>query len=119
MSDSYVDTDVIIRLLVRDDARKTAEAAALFESVEAGKLRLEAPVTVIADAVFVLSSPHLYHLARAQIRDLLVPLIRLPNFRVHDRDAVLAALDIYSNRNVDFGDAFIVASMGESDSDVV
>lgn len=38
MSDPFVDTDVIIRLLTGDDLQKQAEAAALFEQVEAGNL---------------------------------------------------------------------------------
>lgn len=61
MAIPFVDTDVIIRLLTGDDPVKQAQAASLFEQVEQGKLSLAAPDTVIADAVFVLASPRLYH----------------------------------------------------------
>jgi hypothetical protein len=60
MSNPFVDTDVIIRLLTGDDLRKQAQAAVLFQQVRDRALTLEAPTTVIADAVFVLASPRLY-----------------------------------------------------------
>jgi predicted nucleic acid-binding protein len=74
----FVDTDVIIRLLTGDDPTKQAQAAALFEQVEQGHLQLTAPDTVIADAVYVLSSPRLYHLPRAGVAALLTALVRFP-----------------------------------------
>ncbi|MBI2321629.1 MAG: PIN domain-containing protein [Chloroflexi bacterium] len=119
MSDPFVDTDVLIRLLTGDDPQKQAAAVALFEQVEAGMLRVAAPDTVIADAVYVLASPRLYHLPRAEIRDLLTPLVRLPGLRVRNRRALLRALDLYARTRLDFGDAFIVATMWALRSSVI
>lgn len=119
MSDPFVDTDVLIRLLTGDDPQKQAAAAALFEQVEAGILRLAAPDTVVADAVYVLASPRLYHLPRAEIRDVLTPLVRLPGFRIRHRHALLRALDLYASTSLDFGDALIVASMWAQGSSVL
>jgi predicted nucleic acid-binding protein len=119
MSDPYVDTNVIIRLLTGDDPQKQTEAAALFEAVEAGRVVIAAPDTVVADAVFVLSSPRLYHLPRHEVRALLASLVRMPNFRVENRRALLAALDIYATTNLDFGDAMIAASMQHAGAQVL
>lgn len=111
MSDPFVDTHVIIRLLTGDDPVVQARAASLFSRVEAGALDVAAPDTVIADAVFVLSSPRLYRLTRAVIRDLLSALVRLPGFHVQNRQSVLDALRLYGASNLDFGDAMIAAAM--------
>jgi predicted nucleic acid-binding protein len=111
MSDPYVDTDVIIRLVTGDDPAKQGAAQALFRQVQDGTLIVRAPATVIADAVYVLSSPRLYGRARAQVRTDLVPLLRLPGFRVQPRRLLLRALDIYAATALDFGDAMIVATM--------
>jgi predicted nucleic acid-binding protein len=118
MSDPFVDTDVIIRLLTGDDFAKQERAAKLFEAVEQGTVTVAAPDTVIADAVFVLSSPRLYNLPRQDIAAMLIPLARLPHFRVKNRRSVLAALALYgySPKKLDFGDAFIVASMQQGGS---
>jgi predicted nucleic acid-binding protein len=56
MTEPFIDTDVIIRLLTGDDPVKQDRAKALFRGVEDGSLTLQAPLTVIADAVHVLSS---------------------------------------------------------------
>jgi len=119
MTDPFIDTDVIIRLLTKDDPEKQAAAAALFEKVQAGTLKVAAPDTVVADAVYVLSSPRLYNLPRSEVRDMLASLIRLPGFRIHNHRAVLRALDLYASRNLDFGDALIIASMERVGSQVV
>lgn len=117
MADPFVDTDVLIRLLTGDDLDKQARAAALFEQVEAGTLSLAAPDTVIADAVYVLASPRLYHVPRAQIRDLLSALLRYPHFKLDNRRAVLRALELYATYAfLDFGDALIAASMEHAGS---
>ncbi|MDP2936908.1 MAG: PIN domain-containing protein [Dehalococcoidia bacterium] len=119
MTNPFVDTDVIIRLLAADDLEKQAEAAALFERVQAGELRLLAPDTVIADAVYVLSSARLYKLPRAKVQELLSPLVRLPGFEVQNRHALLSALDLFVTTNLGFGDALIVASMKLAGSEAV
>lgn len=111
VSEAFIDTDVFIRFITGDDPVKQAAAAALFRAVEAGTQTLRAPDTVIADAVFVLSSKRVYNLPRAQIRTELTTLVRLPLFKIHNRRLLLHALDIYGATNLDFGDAMIVATM--------
>ena len=116
MTNSYVDTDIIIRLVTGDDPLKQQAAHALFRQVQAGTLTLHAPATVIADAVYVLSSPRLYRRTRAQVRADLVPLLRLPGFRVQAPRLLLRALDIYAATNLGFADAMIVATMEQADA---
>jgi predicted nucleic acid-binding protein len=109
MNDAFVDTDVIIRFVAGDDPAK--QAAALFRRVQAGTETLRAPDTVIADAMFVLSSRRLYNFSRERIRSELVTLLRYPHFRVHNRRLLIRALDIYAGTALDFGDAMIAATM--------
>lgn len=112
----FIDTDVIIRFLTGDDPKKQAAAATLFEQIEQGLLTIAAPDTVIADAVFVLSSPRLYHIARSDIRDMLRRLVSFPHFRVENHLCVLRALDLYAATKLDFGDTLIIASMEQQNS---
>jgi predicted nucleic acid-binding protein len=119
VSEPFVDTDVLIRLLTGDDPAKQGAARTLFEQVEQGALTLAAPDTVIADAVYVLASPRLYHLPRAQVSALLSALVRMPNFHVQHRQGVLRALELYASTNLDFGDVFIVASMELAGTDAL
>jgi len=116
VSDPYVDTDVIIRLLTGDDLAKQAASTTLFEAVERGEATVTAPDTVIADAVYVLASPRLYNVPRSEVAAMLSRLLRLPGFRVKNRRVVLAALALYGSRNLDFGDAMIAAAMRQDGS---
>ena len=117
MTDPFVDTDVLIRLLTGDDPGKQAAAAALFRRVATGEVTIAAPESVIADAVHVLSSPRLYALSRDRVRSALTPLVGLPAFRVRNRLEVLRALDLYATTRLDFGDALLVAAMEEEGAD--
>ena len=72
---------------------------------------LATPVTTIADVVFVLASRQNYSLPRSAVRDLLVPLLLMPAFRVPDIETALRALDVFASTRLDFGDAMIVAAM--------
>ena len=119
MTQPFIDTDVIIRFLTGDDLKKQAAATALFEKMEKGLLTAIAPDTVIADAVFVLSSPRLYHIARSEVQGLLTALVRLPHFRVQNRACVLRALELYASTKLDFGDTLIIASMEEQNSHIL
>ena|SRR5260221_4785511 len=116
---AYIDTDVIIRLLTGDDEQKRNDTTALFEKVSNGKLVLTTPDTAIADAVFVLSSSNLYHLHRTEIRDLLVPLLSYPNFKIENKQIVIQALDYYADKNIDFGDAMLVALTEQSEEKTI
>jgi predicted nucleic acid-binding protein len=121
MAYPYIDTNVIIRFLTNDDPVKQERTAKLFQQVEQGTLTVAAPDTVIADAVFVLSSRRLYKLPRHEVAALLIPLVRLAGFRVKNRRTMLTALSLYGHGpvKVDFGDALIVASMRQNGSDTV
>ena len=119
LNGEFVDTDAILRLITGDDPVKQTAAEAPFQQVEAGALTLKAPDTVIADAVFVLSSSRLYALPRQLVRDKLAHPVALPAFVVHNRRLLLRALDIFATTNLDFGDAMIVATMERRDARIV
>lgn len=106
-----IDTDVIVRLLTGDDLQKQGRARDLFKRIELGEVTVFAPVTVIADCVYVLASPNLYKIPRTEVVGLLRPILRLRGFRLQDRRTVLRALDLYAAAALDFGDAYVAASM--------
>lgn len=111
MSIPYIDTDPIVRMLTGDDPDKQLAALRLFTQVEQGELLIAAPITVIADAVFVLSSARIYRLPRSEITALLLPLVQLPGFRIPQKHVVIRALVIYGETRIDFGDAVLIAAM--------
>ncbi len=110
----HIDTDIIIRFLTGDDLDKQRAAQTLLARVQRGEVTIMAPDTVIADAVFVLRSPRLYNVSRADVAALLTPLVRLRHFRVRNKRIVLRALELYSASSSGFGDAMILSSMEQN-----
>jgi len=92
-----VDTNVVVRLLVNDDARQGAAARRLFESEE-----IWIGVTVLLEAAWVLES--VYELSAAKSVAALRGLLGLPNVRVEDVGAVAVALDA-AGRGLELADA--------------
>src|SRR5262245_1464553 len=115
----YLDTNVFIRHITRDDPQMAQQARALFKQLEAGQVTATTCEGVIVEVVQVLSSRVLYNLPRPQIRQHLGNLLSLKGLRLPRKGAYLKALDLYASSNLDFVDALIVAHMQRDRSRVV
>jgi predicted nucleic acid-binding protein len=111
VSDPFIDTNVIVGALTSDDLSKQDAAIALFERVERGQITVMATDTIIADCVYVLSSPRLYNLPRDEIADALLTIVDLPGFLVPNKRLLMHALQLYGYAGIKFDDAHIVAAM--------
>ena len=107
----FVDTNIFIRHLTRDDPEKAQACYQLFLSAQRNEVALTTCEAVIAEVVYVLSSKQLYNLPREQIRALLYPLLTLRGLKLSGREVYLRALDVYATSDLDFEDAIAVAHM--------
>ena len=110
-STSVVDANVILRLLLKDEPRHFAQARAFFDAVKTGDAGAHIPAAVVAECVYVLTK--VYSVGRAETADHLLGLLEYRGVTT-DSDAVRAALGLYRDRNVDFIDAFVVATAKEN-----
>src|SRR3989344_2661505 len=115
LPDPYLDTNIIVRLLTGDDLAKQAASAKLFKEVAQGKVMISSTDAIIAETVFVLSSPNLYHLPKTEIRDSLSLLLKFANFRLDNKQAIIADLDIYASYNIHFVDSLLLALTRQSE----
>ena len=97
-----LDTNLLARLLLQDDASQYKKVKALFETREI----LTAPVTVMLELVWVLESRDI---SSAQITAGLTALIDLPNFKPERVDALREALRNYKSGGMGFADALHLA----------
>jgi predicted nucleic acid-binding protein len=108
----FLDTNIILRALTSDDPVKGPACAELFLRVRRGEEQLETSASVIAEAVYVLSSPRWYHLPRAEIVAKLRPVITLRRLKLPQKRVILHALLLYYQyAHLDFEDALSVALM--------
>jgi predicted nucleic acid-binding protein len=107
----FVDTNIFLRYLTRDDPEKAEACFQLMEKAKNGEASLTTSESVIAEVVFVLASPRVYALPRSEVRARLYPILALEGLRIPDRRKYFRALDLYANHAIDFEDALTVADM--------
>jgi predicted nucleic acid-binding protein len=107
----FIDANVFLRFLTRDDPVKAERVKKLLERAQRGEVALFTSESVITELVFVLSSPRLYNLGREQVRAVLLPVVALKGLKLPGRKAIVDALDLYAVTSMDFVDALAVAQM--------
>ena len=109
----FLDTNVILRYLTEDDEAKRDAARALFQRARMGVEELVTSEALIAECVFILSSPRQpYQLNRDQIRQRLAPVLAVRGLNLPQREVCERALDIYvAYPMLDYEDALAVAHM--------
>jgi predicted nucleic-acid-binding protein len=96
-----VDTNVLVRLITRDDRRQT-EAAERFVAGGAW-----VPHIVLAETLWVLES--VYDRTRKQLATLVEMLLAHQQLVIQDPETIAAALDLFRSRpRVDFSDCLIL-----------
>ena len=104
---AVVDANVILRYLLRDSEDLYRKAEEFFEDVFRGKKLAFIRDAVVAEVIYVLEK--LYKIGKKEIADVISELLNLRHIKVADKSVLLTALNIYSNRNMDFVDCLIYA----------
>jgi predicted nucleic-acid-binding protein len=102
-----VDTNLLIRLLTKDDPAQAKRAAKVMESNE-----IFIPKTVMLETEWVLR--HAYGIGKEAIINGFQKMMGLPNVRVEDQRAVFQAISWYGS-GLDFADALHLASSMRAD----
>jgi uncharacterized protein len=108
----YIDTNIFIRYLTRDDEVKAHRCRELFERLDRNDEEVMTCEAVIAEVVFVLSSPRWYGLKADKVVSLLRPILEFRGLRVPGKSRCIRALEIYAARPaLGFEDSLIAAHM--------
>lgn len=102
-----VDTNVMVRLLTKDDSEQAKRAAELF-----GKNDIFIPKTVMLETEWVLR--HAYGIDKRGISGAFQRLIGLSNVKMEDPQAISVAVSWYGD-GLDFADALHLASSREAE----
>lgn len=111
MKPRFVDANIFIRFLTKDDLLKAEKCFRLFQEAERRKVLLITSKSILAEVVHILSSKALYALSPKKIRELLEPVITLKGWKIKWKKEFLLALEIYAEKNIDFEDALAAAAM--------
>jgi len=108
----FLDANVLIRYLTGDKPEVLDRCTDLFQRLHDGQEQVTLLESVVAEVIFVLSSPRLYALSGPEVTDRLKPLVLLRGVQLAHKQAVCEALDLYATQPaLDFADALQLAHM--------
>jgi predicted nucleic-acid-binding protein len=112
-----LDTNVLVRYLVDDDARQGALAAALIHRAIDTDSALFVSDIVVCETVWVLAIS--YRVGRAEIATLLRDVFRARHLRFSAADQLVRALDAYETGRGDFADYLVREHARAAECDAV
>jgi len=103
MTKAFVDTSVILRILIKDDELKARAAVNLLKSAgEKGLILYLLPVAVL-ETVWVLEK--VYAFPRKEVREVVEAILNTPELKVEQEAVFRKALKTYVEKNIKFADA--------------
>ena len=103
MHKAFVDTSVILRILLADDDLKRKAAAKLLKDAKGKGLSLYLLPIAVMEVVFVLDK--VYMLERRNIQEMVIALLNTPELNVEMETVFRKAIDAYAEKNIKFADA--------------
>lgn len=104
----FLDSNIFLRPLVKDDARQVKECEFLFEAIKQGKIKAFTSSLVLAEISWVCTS--FYQLRKPIIVKALKRILEIKNLKIIDKVDPDLAVIIYNHHNIKFIDALISAN---------
>jgi predicted nucleic acid-binding protein len=114
-----LDANVIIRYLEDQETEHGRRSFAFLQRVASGDEQVLLPGWVVAEIVFVLTSPRLYNRPRGEVAERLSAIIELRGTRLDQKEIYIRALELFTQSAADFEDCLSVAAMRQLEIDEV
>jgi len=100
---SFVDTNILIRLIVKDDDLKRKACEKLLERAKQKEVILYILPIAILEVVWVLEK--YYKLEKKVIREVVEAILNTPEFKCEMEEVFKKAIETYEEKNIKFADA--------------
>lgn len=104
MNAKFVDTNIFIRYLTKDDPTKYDRCRELFKRALEGKIILASSGMVIAELIWTLLS--YYKVSKADVIEKVSIIVATESLHIPDKDIIADALVLYGRKNIDYIDAY-------------
>jgi predicted nucleic acid-binding protein len=104
MEREFVDTNVFLRYLTRDDPSKYEDCKTLFKKAIEGKITLATSGLVVAELIWTLLS--YYKIPKAEVVEKISIIVGTDQLYIPDKEMIADALVLYAMKNIDYIDAF-------------
>lgn len=101
----FLDTNIFLRVIVKEDEKTFLECTKLLASVKSGERRAYTSTLVLAEINWVLGS--FYKFPKSEVVLALPGILSLKNLTVDDKYDTLTAISLYERHSVKFIDALL------------
>ena len=105
MTKAFIDTSVILRLLIQDDPAKARSCEKLLREGEQRGLTLYLLPVAIMETVWVLEK--IYKFERKTIREIIEAILNTPELKIEMEGVFRKAIRSYEEKNIKFADAMM------------
>lgn len=103
----FLDTNIFLRIVTKDDARKAADCEKLVQRIREGKLRGRTSNLVCAE--FVWTCLGFYRIPKPDVVKLIRGMVSIPHLTIQDAFDPLRAVDHYESASIKFVDALLAS----------
>jgi len=104
MLKKFIDTNIFLRYLTKDDPVKYERCRELFKKAVEGKITLATSGTIIAELIWTLLS--YYKVPKADVIEKISIIVATGGLYIPDKDIITDALVLYGRQNIDYIDAY-------------
>jgi predicted nucleic acid-binding protein len=104
METTFVDTNIFLRYLTKDDPSKYEKCKEMFKKAMKGEIAIATSGMVIAELVWTLLS--YYKVPKAEVIEKVSVIVGTKNLSIPERHIIADALVLYARKNIDFIDAY-------------
>ena len=104
METTFVDTNIFLRYLTKDDPSRYEKCREMFKKAMKGDIAITTSGMVIAELVWTLLS--YYKVPKAEVIEKVTVIVGTKNLSIPDKHIVADALVLYARKNMDFIDAY-------------
>lgn len=104
MGTIFVDTNIFLRYLTKDDPSRYERCRELFKRAMKGEIAIATSGMVVAELVWTLLS--YYKVPKGEVVEKVGVIVGTESLSIPDKDIVADALVLYARRNIDFIDAY-------------
>jgi predicted nucleic acid-binding protein len=115
MKRKFIDTNIFLRYLTKDDLPKYERCKELFKKAMDGKIALSTSAMVIAELIWTLTS--YYEVPKAEVIEKISIIVGTENLYIPDKDIISDALVLFGGKNIDYIDAYNAVFMRYHDMD--
>jgi len=112
MERKFIDTNIFLRFLTKDDPSKYDKCKELFKRAMEGKINLTTSSLVIAELIWTLLS--YYKVSKADVIEKVSIIVGTETIHIPEKDTIADALILYSRENIDYIDSYNAVFMKQN-----